>query len=355
MRLAWRTLPVIFAGALVLASVAGTPPSRASRLTISPSTLPRICLTSAPRTRPMRTTGRRRPSVSATSAAGRISTGLWWGSTAGRCLPASKRRFAMRSGVHRLRPRPSGLSRRGADGLVSRRRSSNGPAAELGLGATLAAKECVRCISALIRGSGPGRRQPGAGGGACGDARAGGCTMSETEQRTFSGAGIGAAAGAAGGALIGAIAGVPGTGAAIGAAAGATLGGAGGYIHDQQVQRDAAALRCRGAATRERRASTPAGAAATTAVTPAAGSGPALRSVRRVGSAAAPRAARRGSRSVKQSLVRLVGPSPRQREGGCDHDSALSSAVPVLGPDLLCRARRRPLAGARRALARPGG
>jgi len=68
----------------------------------------------------------------------------------------------------------------------------------------------------------------------------GGCTMSETEQRTFSGAGLGAAAGAAGGALFGAIAGVPGTGAAIGAAAGAALGGAGGYIHDQQVQRDAA-------------------------------------------------------------------------------------------------------------------
>ena len=53
----------------------------------------------------------------------------------------------------------------------------------------------------------------------------GGCTMTETEQRTVSGAGIGAAAGAAGGALIGAIAGVPGTGAAIGAAAGAALGG----------------------------------------------------------------------------------------------------------------------------------
>ena len=69
----------------------------------------------------------------------------------------------------------------------------------------------------------------------------GGCTMTETEQRTVSGAGIGAAAGAAGGALIGALVGVPGTGAAIGAAAGATLGGAGGFIHDQQVQRDTAA------------------------------------------------------------------------------------------------------------------
>jgi len=69
----------------------------------------------------------------------------------------------------------------------------------------------------------------------------GGCTMTETEQRTFSGAGIGAAAGAAGGALIGAFAGVPGTGAAIGAAAGAALGGTGGYVHDQQVQRNTAA------------------------------------------------------------------------------------------------------------------
>jgi hypothetical protein len=68
----------------------------------------------------------------------------------------------------------------------------------------------------------------------------GGCTMSETEQRTVSGAGIGAAVGAAGGALFGAIAGVPGTGAAIGAAAGAAIGGTGGYIHDQQVQRDTA-------------------------------------------------------------------------------------------------------------------
>ena len=69
----------------------------------------------------------------------------------------------------------------------------------------------------------------------------GGCTMTETQQRAASGAGIGAAAGAAGGALIGAFVGAPGTGAAIGAAAGATLGGTGGYIHDQQVQRDTAA------------------------------------------------------------------------------------------------------------------
>jgi hypothetical protein len=68
----------------------------------------------------------------------------------------------------------------------------------------------------------------------------GGCTMSETEQRTFSGAGIGAAVGAAGGALFGAMAGVPGTGAAIGAAAGAAIGGAGGYIVDQVDQRQAA-------------------------------------------------------------------------------------------------------------------
>jgi hypothetical protein len=68
----------------------------------------------------------------------------------------------------------------------------------------------------------------------------GGCSMSETEQRTFSGAGIGAAVGAAGGALFGAMAGVPGTGAAIGAAAGAAIGGAGGYIVDQRDQRQAA-------------------------------------------------------------------------------------------------------------------
>jgi hypothetical protein len=65
----------------------------------------------------------------------------------------------------------------------------------------------------------------------------GGCTMTETEQRTASGTGIGAAVGAAGGALIGALAGKPGTGAAIGAAAGAALGGTGGYIRDQQVKR----------------------------------------------------------------------------------------------------------------------
>jgi hypothetical protein len=65
----------------------------------------------------------------------------------------------------------------------------------------------------------------------------GGCTMSETEQRTVSGAGIGAAVGAAGGALIGAFVGRPGTGAAIGAAAGTAIGGAGGYIHDQQVKK----------------------------------------------------------------------------------------------------------------------
>jgi hypothetical protein len=68
----------------------------------------------------------------------------------------------------------------------------------------------------------------------------GGCTMSETEQRSLSGAGIGAAAGAAGGALFGAMAGVPGTGAAIGAAVGAAVGGAGGYIVDQVKQREAA-------------------------------------------------------------------------------------------------------------------
>jgi hypothetical protein len=66
----------------------------------------------------------------------------------------------------------------------------------------------------------------------------GGCTMSETEQRTASGAGIGAAVGAAGGALFGAFAGVPGTGAAIGAAAGAALGGGAGYIVDQQKKRE---------------------------------------------------------------------------------------------------------------------
>jgi hypothetical protein len=69
----------------------------------------------------------------------------------------------------------------------------------------------------------------------------GGCTMTETQQRTASGAGIGAAVGAAGGALFGALAGAPGTGAAIGAAAGAAVGGAGGYIHDQQVKRETSA------------------------------------------------------------------------------------------------------------------
>jgi hypothetical protein len=68
----------------------------------------------------------------------------------------------------------------------------------------------------------------------------GGCTMTETEQRSFSGAGIGAAAGAAGGALIGLFAGVPAAGAAIGAAAGAAVGGAGGYIVDQVKQRESA-------------------------------------------------------------------------------------------------------------------
>jgi osmotically inducible lipoprotein OsmB len=68
----------------------------------------------------------------------------------------------------------------------------------------------------------------------------GGCTMTETEQRSFSGAGIGAAAGAAGGALIGLFAGVPVQGAAIGAAAGAAVGGASGYIVDQVKKREAA-------------------------------------------------------------------------------------------------------------------
>jgi len=53
-----------------------------------------------------------------------------------------------------------------------------------------------------------------------------GCAgMSDTEQRTLSGAGIGAA----GGTIIGAIAGNAGLGAAIGTAAGA----AGGYIYDR--------------------------------------------------------------------------------------------------------------------------
>jgi hypothetical protein len=68
----------------------------------------------------------------------------------------------------------------------------------------------------------------------------GGCTMTENEQRTFSGAGIGAAAGAAGGALIGLFAGVPVQGAAVGAAAGAAVGGASGYVVDQVKKREAA-------------------------------------------------------------------------------------------------------------------
>lgn len=68
----------------------------------------------------------------------------------------------------------------------------------------------------------------------------GGCTMTETEQRSFSGAGIGAAAGAAGGALIGLFAGVPVQGAAVGAAAGAAVGGASGYVVDQVKKREAA-------------------------------------------------------------------------------------------------------------------
>ena len=76
----------------------------------------------------------------------------------------------------------------------------------------------------------------------------GGCTMTETQQRTASGAGIGAGVGAAGGALIGALTGNVGAGAAIGALSGAAVGGAGGYITDQQAQRqqaqdDSAALR----------------------------------------------------------------------------------------------------------------
>ena len=44
----------------------------------------------------------------------------------------------------------------------------------------------------------------------------GSCTMTETQQRTASGAGIGAGVGAAGGALIGALTGNVGAGAAIG-------------------------------------------------------------------------------------------------------------------------------------------
>jgi hypothetical protein len=52
--------------------------------------------------------------------------------------------------------------------------------------------------------------------------------MSDTEQRTLSGAAIGTVAGTA----VGAIAGSAGWGAAIGAATGA----AGGYIHDRNVK-----------------------------------------------------------------------------------------------------------------------
>jgi len=56
-----------------------------------------------------------------------------------------------------------------------------------------------------------------------------GCAgMSDTEQRTLSGAAIGAGAGT----IIGAIAGDAGWGAAIGAAAGAGAG----YIHDKNVK-----------------------------------------------------------------------------------------------------------------------
>ncbi len=50
--------------------------------------------------------------------------------------------------------------------------------------------------------------------------------MSDTQQRTLSGAGIGAGVGAAGSAVTG---GNP----AVGAAVGAAVGGAGGYIYDQ--------------------------------------------------------------------------------------------------------------------------
>ena len=53
--------------------------------------------------------------------------------------------------------------------------------------------------------------------------------MSDTQQRT----GTGAAAGAAAGAAIGSFYGSAGAGAAIGAA----VGGAGGYIYDQQVKK----------------------------------------------------------------------------------------------------------------------
>jgi hypothetical protein len=68
----------------------------------------------------------------------------------------------------------------------------------------------------------------------------GSCTMTETQQRTASGAGIGAGVGAAGGALIGALTGNVGAGAAIGALSGAAVGGAGGYFSDQRAQRQQA-------------------------------------------------------------------------------------------------------------------
>lgn len=62
----------------------------------------------------------------------------------------------------------------------------------------------------------------------------GGCAgMSETQQRTMSGA----AMGAAGGALIGAIAGDAGMGAAIGAAA----GGTGGFLYGKHKESEDAA------------------------------------------------------------------------------------------------------------------
>ncbi len=58
-----------------------------------------------------------------------------------------------------------------------------------------------------------------------------GCSsMSDTEQRTLSGAAIGTA----GGALIGGASGSPVTGAAIGAAAGA----AGGYLYDRHKRNE---------------------------------------------------------------------------------------------------------------------
>lgn len=74
----------------------------------------------------------------------------------------------------------------------------------------------------------------------CAAIAVGGCTMTEGQQRTASGAGIGAGVGAAGGALIGALTGNVGAGAAIGALSGAAVGGAGGYITDQQAQRQQA-------------------------------------------------------------------------------------------------------------------